>query len=167
MTARWLCIAAMTVLSCSSEPDGDPAKIATFEYRVPSSWSSHDVSNAERAAVEWTPAPNERKEAISVLVSERRPADAKAGVGHVQRLLEASQQALHGKFSAAVPFTTKHGLHGVRIEGEFVPVGQTEPYRRMHAVLIDGTVLLHVLYTAKRADRAGFDLVVDSFQRGV
>ncbi|HEU0035110.1 MAG TPA: hypothetical protein VFQ53_31000 [Kofleriaceae bacterium] len=157
---------AIALCGCSSGPDGDPARIANFEYRVPSGWSARDASTAQHAAVDWAPSSNDRKESISVLLTTRRPAEAKAGLDHVARLLVAGQGGLHGRFGGPARFTTKHGLSGVRVEGEFVPPGQATAYHRIHAVLVDGETIVHVLYTARDVDRDGFELVVDSFQRG-
>lgn len=151
----------------SSEPSGDPAMLGSLAYTVPSGWASKDYSTRQRAMFEWAPAGdgNEHKESVDVFSSERI-ALAKDGGGRIEKLLQTAQQKLpNGKFGAPQHFTTRYGFQGVRIEGEFTPIGQSSAYKRIHAVLtVDGS-LLHVVYTAREADRENFELVVDSFRQ--
>jgi hypothetical protein len=115
---------------------------------------------------EWTPSDNAHKESVDVF-RVARAAAAKSPTDRIERfLVEAQQKLLQGRFSAPSHFTTRHGLKGVRIEGEFLPPNQTNKYQRLHAVLVDGTSLVHVIYTAREADRENFELVVSSFGRG-
>ena len=62
-------------------------------------------------------------------------------------------------------FVTKNGFSGIRVEGEFVPPNKETPYRRLHAVVVDGGSLVNVIYTAKQLDHESFDAIVDSLSR--
>ena len=44
------------------------------------------------------------------------------------------------------------GLHGARIEVDFVPPGTRRVYHRVHAVIVAGDSLVHVMYTAGDPD---------------
>jgi hypothetical protein len=61
---------------------------------------------------------------------------------------------------------TARGLVGARVDLDFVPPGQPSRYRRVHVVLVDGSALVHVLYTAKHADVEGdaIGVVLDNLQ---
>jgi hypothetical protein len=54
------------------------------------------------------------------------------------------------------------------VDGTFVPTGMTVPYQRIHVVMLDGTSLIHVMYTAKQASREpeALDVVLASMHRG-
>ena len=162
MSFKILTLAA--VASCSSGPSVDRATIGSLDYSVPSGWNHRDLSTNQRTMVEWTPTDNEdAKESVTVIRTDL-PAIAKAGPGYVEGLLGQAQTSLpDGQFSSPAPFTTTHGFRGVRIEGDFVPPGQAQRYHRIHAVVISGSALLHVVYTARVADRESFEIVVDSF----
>lgn len=76
---------------------------------------------------------------------------ATAGPAAIEGLL-ASAQVPGAKISATGPVKTEHGLSGVRIELDYVPPGMKHSYHRVHAVLVDGSTLVHVLYTARTPD---------------
>jgi hypothetical protein len=154
------------VNACSSSSSVERATLGNLTYDVPANWSSRDFSARDRAMLEWTPRENERKESVTVIRAERAALAKSGGTRRVERLLQEAQAKLpSGKFSAPVRFATRHGFEGVRIEGAFTPPNQTQPYQRLHAILIDGTSLLHVIYTAREADREAFETVVESFQQ--
>lgn len=173
---RLLARAATTLIaaSCStSAPSGDPATLGHTAYVVPSGWSAKDLSTHQRALFEWTPSSgenesgaNDHKESLDVFRADRPAlARAKNGEHHIEQLLQDAVQKLPGgAFGAPTHFTTTYGLRGVRVEGRFTPSGQKASYTRFHAVLVEGASLLHVVYTARDADRDHFDLVVDSFR---
>lgn len=165
--SRVLWAIALATAGCSSEPALDRATIGNLEYGVPSGWSSRDLSQWERTGIEWRPDAddNEHKESLIILSTER-PAMAKATPGYLGKLLGDAQHTLPGAvFSRPTAFTTRHGLAGVRVEGDLVPTSQGKTYRRMHAVIVDGGSLVHVLYTARELDRERFEAVVDSFAK--
>jgi hypothetical protein len=155
-------IVVALVACSSSSPSGDAASLHSFEFAVPSGWTKQDRSAGARNIAEWTPTENDAKESITVIASPARALSA----DKVRDLLAKAQ---HGLSSAAflppAPFTTQQGFTGYRIEGVFVPAGQTARYRRIHAAVLAGHTIVHVLYTAKDAEPENFDLVVDNLVR--
>jgi hypothetical protein len=115
----------------------------------------------------WQPDDNDRKESITVIRTGLSPAVAKAGASGIEPYLAAAQRSLpDARVSKTKRITTAKGLHGARVDVEFTPQGQSEPYRRAHVVLVDGSALVHVLYTALEPDR-DFDalgVVLDNLQ---
>jgi hypothetical protein len=158
----------MVVVACGSSGIAvDHETLGGLDYDVPSGWTARDQSEHQRAVIVWTPQDNPNLESVTIMRTEDLPALTKAGRPHIETLLDEAQRSLPGgKFSMPVEFTTKHGLAGVRIEGEFAAPGTARRYRRIHAVLIDGATLVHVLYTASIADREAFETVIDSLNHG-
>lgn len=156
------------VAACSSSgPSLEKASIGNLVFGTPAGWERHDVSSPQRAMLEWRPSAddNERKESLTIVRADR-PATAKATPAQLHEMLIAAQRRMPGaELSAARSITTRHGFHGAVIETSFVPPGSTARYRRVHAVLVDGTAMVNVLYTARDPDRASFDAVIDSFFR--
>jgi hypothetical protein len=152
----------------SSTPSLDPAKLDTLDYGAPAGWKSRDVSAPQTAAVEWTPTgDNDRKES---LVISRVPQPALAAARsrpHLRRtLVAANAQLPDARFSSPTPVVTRGGFSGLRVEGTFTPPTQAVSYHRIHAVLVDGTSLVHVLYTARDPDRDYIGAVLDGLQPG-
>ena len=101
----------------------------------------------------WTPENNARKESVTVIRSERSGATASAGLAKLADLIVESQGS-GAKVSTPRPFVTTSGLRGVRVEVAYVPPGMTHEYQRVHVVLVDGSTLVHVMYTALTSDPA-------------
>jgi hypothetical protein len=163
-------IALVLATGCgSSGPSVDHATMGTLQYTIPSGWQSRDLGDIYTRRVEWTPPDNTTaKESVVIMHSSAREAHLKAGSGHIEKLLERAQNNLpKGIFTKPSRFVTKYGFEGVRIEGSFVPPGKSEPYQRIHAVLLDTNLqsFIHVLYTAKIADRESFEVVIDSLSK--
>lgn len=111
--------------------------------------------------IEWTPPDNERKE--SIVVIRREMAAMSKHHGRLGGLLvQASAQLDRAKFKQPERVSTKHGLVGARIDVSFVPTGQSTPYQRIHAVLVEGTHLVHVIYTGHELDREVFEAVPET-----
>lgn len=165
---RFILFAVATMGCSSSGPSLEKATIGRLTFGTPSGWAKRDLSNPQRAMFEWAPSTdeNERKESLTVVRADR-PATAKSTQEQLQQMLAGAQRGMVGaSFSAPHPFTTRHGLRGVRIDGDFVvPQAAGARYRRIHAVIVDGTSLVNVLYTAREPDRETFEAVVDSFFR--
>jgi hypothetical protein len=162
-------VSAISVLaSCNTPgPSVDHQTLGKLGYSTPQGWQSKDQSLPRRPIIVWTPSDrNDGKESVTVMRTEELPALTKAGTGYIQRYLNEAQKGLpQGKFSEPVSFTSKYGFVGVRIEGEFVPPGSKQKYRRIHAVLIDGNSLIHVMATGVAVDRDAFEIVIDSLVR--
>jgi hypothetical protein len=62
---------------------------------------------------------------------------------------------------------TKKHLPEVEITSDFVPAGLHASYHRVHAVVMDGDALIHVLYTARTPDPnlTVFRQIVDSIHQ--
>jgi hypothetical protein len=160
-----IAIAALAA-SCNSERTIDFATLDGVSYAVPTGWNSRPLSDHRIAMVEWIPEDNDAKESVTITRTSPRPAIAKAGAPQIERLLAQAQTSLpKGTFAAPSRLRTEHGFMGARLEGTFVPSGQTEPYQRIHGVFVDGDALVHVVYTAKVPDREVFEIVVNSLTR--
>ena len=147
--------AALCACSSNDEPPREHVKLASLGFDVPASWKRTDVARRGVATAVWQPEDNDRKESITVIRSELSPAVAQAGAAGIEPYLAAAQRALpHVHPSRVKRFTTATGIEGARVELDFIPPGQHETYRRVHVVLVDGSSLVHVLYTAKQPDRA-------------
>jgi hypothetical protein len=159
---------SILLASCSGETPPERHELGTLKYAVPAEWTSRDQSEHQTKIVVWTPSPaaNARKESIALMRTRELPALTKSSFAYVQHCLSEAQRGLpQAAFGITTRFKTKHGLVGARIEGDFVPAGADMPHRRMHAVVIDGNSLVHVLYTARNARPEAFARVLDSLIR--
>jgi hypothetical protein len=142
-------------------------KHASLAFDIPADWQRTDQNQHGVATAVWQPDDSDRKESITVIRTELSPAVAKAGASGIEPYLAAAQRSLpDARVSKTKRITTAKGLHGARVDVEFTPQGQSEPYRRAHVVLVDGSALVHVLYTALEPDR-DFDalgVVLDNLQ---
>ena len=161
-------IALFAGAACASSPELE-LEITTFaglELAIPEGWTSTSQSEHQTKIVVFRPKDNDRKESITVMRTRELPALAKADGGHVRQLLSDAQRSLlDGKPGRASHVRTKHGFLGARVETDFVPVGAKTTYRRIHAVVLDGSSLVHVLYTARNANPKTLDRVLDSLTR--
>lgn len=165
--SRALVIAlALLGASCSSSRTIDFATLGNLSYAVPTGWSSQPIADQRITMVQWTPDDNDAKESMMIMRTSPRAALAKAGPPYLVRLLAEAQTGLaKGSFSKPSSVRTQHGFVGARLEGTFVPTGQSQPYHRIHAVVVDGDSLVHVMYTAKVPDPEAFEIVLDSLTR--
>ncbi len=154
--------------SCASSPSLDTAKLETLDYVVPSGWTSRPLSSPHGSIVEWTPqGDNERKESLVVSRVANPALALEKNRAYLTRDLVGANRALpEARFSAATSFINRGGLRGVRVEGTFTPVGQAQAYHRIHAVLVDGPALVHVLFTSREPDRDQIDAVLDGVRPG-
>jgi hypothetical protein len=164
-------VVALAMLSSCTGSDADEelevANIGGLQYAVPAGWKSQDQSEHQNKIIVWRPSDNPRKESIALIRSKELPALVKGDFGHIEQFLaEAQKSSSDGTFTAVTRFKTNRGLVGARTEGDLVPDAASHTtYRRMHAVLIDGTSLVHVLYTARNPNPKTFRLVLDSLIR--
>jgi hypothetical protein len=162
-------VMAATAAACStSSASVDHATLGMIDYSVPSGWTAQNgFENAHNPIVIWTPPDNmRRKESVTIMRTDPRPALAKAGPDKLARFLAQAELGLsRARFGVPQKIVTSMGLEGVRVEGDFVPDGQSVTYHRLHAVLIDGEALIHVTFTATIPDHEPFDIVVNSITR--
>jgi hypothetical protein len=113
----------------------------------------------------WTPDDNEHHESVTLQRTPPMPALSDSGPPTPRRLLGEAMRGLPGgAFAAPVEMRSKMGLLGVSVDGTFIPPGQDHAFRRIHAVLFEGTTLVHVMFTAGDADvdPEPFNVVLDS-----
>ena len=162
-------LALLVVLaSCASSPSLDTAKLETLDYVVPNGWTSRAMASPHGAMVEWTPeGDNERKESLVVSRVANPALALESNRAYLTRDLVGANRALpEARFGSPVSFTTRGGLRGLRVDGTFTPNRQPQPYHRVHAVLVDGTSLVHLLFTARELDRDQVDAVLDGVRPG-
>lgn len=162
-----LCIAILfTFPGCAGIPELEAVDFDDLELVLPTGWTSKDLSEHQTKIVVFTPEDNTRRESIALVRTHDLPTAARQDFARLRKYLADAQTNMPGgKFAAVHSVRTKHGLAGVRVDGEFVPDGTRSTYRRMHAVLVDGTSLIHILYTARDANATTFDLVLDSLTK--
>ncbi|MEO8698735.1 MAG: hypothetical protein ABI867_01795 [Kofleriaceae bacterium] len=165
---RALAVLLLVAASCASERKTELATLGNLSFDVPSGWNSRPLSDQRLTIMEWTPdtSVNDSKESLVIIRTQSRPAITKAGPSQLVRLLGEAQTGLaKSAFTKPTRLRNPHGFVGARIEGSFVPQGQTAPYQRLHGVFVDGESLLHVIYTARTLDREAFETLVDSLHR--
>lgn len=169
---RCLALCWFIAACSSSSPDG-PLKaadtLADLHYTGPAGWSHKDTKEISRSVARWIPDDNARKESISIIragthgpVGEVRLASLESVLAHAQNTLP-SPALSHPSLGH-----TKQNLQEVEITADFVPTGMNVSYHRVHAMIVDGDVLIHVLYTARTPDPSltMFRQVVDTIRRG-
>lgn len=155
-----------TACASSSGPEVETTTFEGLEFAVPEGWTSASQSEHQTKILVVRPNDNDRKESITVMRTREMPALANTDAAYLQQLLaDAQRSLLDGKPGRATRVRTKHGFVGARVEADFVPDGTSAHYHRIHAVVRDGTSLVHLLYTARDADPGTFELVLDSLTR--
>jgi len=169
-TAALLVLLAACATSDSIEKQS--AKLGGYAYEAPASWHGADTREPRSVTTSWAPSAedNAHKESLVVIRTQLDPALAKAGVPEVERLLIAAQRELpHLHLAGATTkFVTDKGLTALRLDSEFVPPGLTATYHRTHVALLDGTTLIHLIYTTTDLSTEGqaLVLVLQSIHRG-
>ena len=154
----------VTLAACAApaRPLEHPSLAGDLGLRTPDGWVARDYSSDARTVVQWTAPRDEDARGARVLVVRVEGTRSLDGLG--RWLLDAQRTLPNARFGAPISFVTPAGFPGVRVEGEFVAPNH-RAYRRLHAVIVDGTSLVHVIYTARQIDRESFDGIVDSFAR--
>jgi hypothetical protein len=165
-------VLALVAAGCStSSPPSTTSteRLADLRYVAATGWTHHDAREADRMVSRWTPTENPNKESISIIRTPIRAAVKGADPAKLEALLAQAQTSLPSPaVRAPTAGRTKRDLLDVEIAADFVPRGLTESYHRVHAMIVDGDVLIHVLYTARTPDPdlTVFRQVVDSIHRG-
>jgi hypothetical protein len=164
----FIALAAYAATACKVDTPlaREKAQLHDLSFDVPLGWQRIDKAHPGLETAEWRPQDTENyKESITVMRTELAPAVAKAGEPALEPYLRAAQRSLPDIHMLDVKHVaTSKGLTGVRVDVDYVPPGLKDRYRRSHAVFVDGTQLVHVLYTARHddADPAVLDLVVEN-----
>jgi hypothetical protein len=160
---------ALTFASCAPSQTslGRPTLAGDLGLDIPPGWTVRDYSDNARTVLQWTaPSELDRRGASVLVVRVENSAHARSTPDELGRwLFDAQRRLPQSSFKPPIAFVTANGFPGVRVEGEFVPPNHHAAYRRLHAVIVDGTSLVHVIYTARQLDRENFDEIVDSFSR--
>jgi hypothetical protein len=142
----------LTVAACSGAdqaPDGQHARTGGVGYEAPLGWKQDNTQTHTSVTSTWTPENNSAKESVSVVWAAVVPVPTDPDqLG--QLLVRAEQGLLEATVSKPVAITSARGLKGFQIESEFTASSQR--YHRVHAVLLDGTALVHVFYVAVESD---------------
>lgn len=162
-------VLALALAACGRRSSRQEVSFAHLTFELPDGWSHHDASQRGVSTEIWTPSDNGRKESLTVIRSELAPLSAHADPSALGQLLESAQAELQdARVSQPTVFKTASGMTGVRIVVSYLPPGQHERYQRVHVVLVDGTSLVHVLYTAQSPDPrlVALDAVLGTLREG-
>lgn len=152
MTRAMVALLALATSACGGS-SGNTAEVGSVAFEIPGDWNPTDTHGRGTDTAVFDPANNTRKESITVIRSELGPIATKYTPALLAQLLAGAQTSLgQVKTSPIARISTPGGLDGVRIEVDFVPPGRTQHYHRVHAVLADGSALVHVFYTAASPD---------------
>lgn len=169
MRPTTLLLVALFAASCGERaPEVSWHSIEGAHYAVPIGWTMRDQSEQTRKIFTWTPDENTSKESVTVIRTQPLVSLTQVGLPRMNGLLAAATRGLpQGSFTAPTQVTTSRGFMGMRVDGTFVPAGMDTPYHRIHVVMLDGTSLVHVLYTAKDrdGDPEALRIVLETLQR--
>lgn len=153
---------AIAAIGCGGSGTREES-LGPVAFEVPTKWERTDTHGRGTATAMFAPVANANKESVAVVRTELGPIVEKYTPEMLSSLLLSAQSSFpRSKTSPVARFTTERGFAGMRVEVEYVPPGRSERYHRVHALLVDGTALIHVMYTAATPDA---ELVV--FQRVV
>ena len=164
---------ALTLAAClagcgTATPQTQDGHLAEFRFVVPSGWKKHQVNAGSREVSRWVPESNDGKESISLIrTALRSDVHTRDSAALLELLGDAQRSLPHGQFGQASRLSTSNGMRTLVVAGDFEPAGTTHRYHRVHALVIDGSAVVHVLYTAETPDPdlKVFHAVVDSLHR--
>jgi hypothetical protein len=160
-------LAIACAAGCSRSAELQHIELGALRFDVPGDWQRTDTTARDGVTVVWTPRDNERKQSVAVIYSVQNPAMPGADAATLEHLLAGAQAALpHARTSQITAIPSRRGLHGARVDLDFIPAGSSARYRRVHAVLVDPAdhAVVHVLYTAKTPDLDALNLVLGSIR---
>ena len=146
-----LALLATVTVGCSG--GAARAELSSLSFEAPASWQRTDSQSRGTATAVFTPVGNARKESVTVIRTEVGPIATHYSTATLTQLLAGAQSALASAHASPIArVSSDSGLEGMQIVVDYVPPGLAQPYRRIHAVLSDGTALVHVMYTALSPD---------------
>jgi hypothetical protein len=129
------------------------SELGSLSFEAPTAWTRTDSRGNGSLTAVFAPSDNLRKETVTIIRTEVGPIAKEYSSGTLSQLLAGAQSALtNGHTSPISRVTTESGLAGMQVVVDFFPSGLSTPYHRVHAVLSDGTALIHILYTALTPD---------------
>lgn len=156
-------LASASCLRTSSEVQ--PGQLGDLHFLAPLHWTHTDSNARSQPASTWTPEDNPNKESVEIIRAKLGPALDEHNLPALESALEQAQVSLpDAHVGRPTSFLTARGRLAVLVESDFVPRGASQRYRRLHAMVVDGKSLIHVLYTAAVADdsAAAFQTVLQS-----
>lgn len=159
-------LAALTACGSVEAPATMHARTGAVGYEMQDGWSRIDSRARGIATTVWTPAENPQRMSVTVIRTEQAPLVAAMDPNTLTGLLAQAQNGLdEAKMTSPTLISTAGGLHGARVEVDFVPPSGKARYHRSHIVLADGSALVHVMFTAQAADTfAALDTVLTSIR---
>lgn len=162
----------LLVAACGASQDArlssESATLGDVRYDAPSGWNHSKLREGSRLVARWVAPGADDKQVVSVIRTQLRADKRSASLDDMQAMLAEAQRGLpHASASKPRRFKTHEGLDAIEVSVDFVPPEQRESYHRVHAFVIDGPALIHVLYTARTndPDLRAFELVLDSVHR--
>lgn len=162
---------AIMLAACSASSPSLPEatqKLADLRYAPPEDWIHHDVKEISRTVSRWVPKENSSKETISIFRTPIRDRAKIASLAQLEALLSQAQGELPSPAVGQPTMgRTKQNLQLLEVTADFVPTGLKVSYHRVHAMIFNGDVLVHVLYTARTPDPdlKMFRQIVDTIHR--
>jgi hypothetical protein len=149
----WVLVALASAACIRPHDEVQEAKLGDLRFNVPLHWT-HTDSTRPRLSSLWVPEDNPHKESVEVVETPLGPG---LGDGHnlsqLEDALEHAQISLpQAHVGSPMSFITASGQAATMLSADFVPQGASKPYRRLHAMIVDGKSVIHVLYTAAVAD---------------
>jgi len=90
---------------------------------------------------------------------------ANASSEELSLLLDKAQPRLGNPIIVSRSALMAHnGLAGRQVEIDFTPQGLEHRYRRVHATLVDGKKLIHIIYTARDPNSDVVSIVMNSIR---
>jgi hypothetical protein len=153
--------------ACSSNDGARQEEIADLTFSLPGDWQRKDFARLQgEQKAEWRPSSNERREALTIVRTERSPHIARASHEYLGNVLTQAQLSLpNARATAVAPVLTNKGLSGMRVSVKFTPPGSNDSYERVHVLLVDRDALVNILYTAREPNAHSLDLLLDSIHR--
>lgn len=163
MSRAMLVFLLASACGANEAPKTQTATLGDLAYEIPAGWKHFDTKTPRAASSEWTPASNERRESVDVIRTEVSPKMRHASREEVEEVLTRAARGLeNAKVTSISQLTSPYGFVGARVELDYTPHGLGRTYHRVHAVLLDGGKLIHILYTAQNPDFDAVSIVINS-----
>jgi hypothetical protein len=141
------------------------AQLGNLHYNAPRDWNHTDSNARSQPTSLWVPEENPHKESVEVIHTHLGPGLDGNNLTALENALEHAQIALpKAHVGSPTMFVTARGRTAIVVSADFVPAGANQPYHRVHAMIVDGKDVVHVLYTAAVADESesAFETVLQS-----
>jgi hypothetical protein len=166
MTRQSLLLVALATSGClRTSNDVQPGQLGNLHFNAPLHWTHTDSNARSQPTSVWVPEDNPNKESVEIVRAKLGPGLSDHDLPGLESALEHAQIGLpEVRVGSPTSFLTARGRMAVMVPVDFVPHGASQRYRRLHAMVVDGKSLIHVLYTAAVADdsASAFQTVLQS-----